>query len=292
MKIIKNKKILIIGGAGFIGSHLCDHLRNHNHVVSLDNYLSGSKSNHYDQVTYLKGTSQNLVNIVGNFSPDYIFHLGEYSRVESSFRDYNLVIENNLLPFSSILNFAKENNSKLIYAGSSTKFASYESDDLQSPYAWIKAKNTEHLKNFARWFSLDYAIVYFYNVYGGNEISEGPFSTVVAKFKEIYLSGKRVLPVVSPGTQKRNFTYYADVIDGLITVAIHGKGDGYGIGSDFSISILELVKLFKCSPKFIESRRGNRNSAKLVTAATHKLGWSSKVSIKEHISNFIKNSQK
>ncbi len=238
-------------------------------------------------MTYLEGSSQNVTELAGEYFPDIVFHLGEYSRVESSFDDYDLVIENNLLPFSAILNYVKDKGAKLIYSGSSTKFANYDSDDVLSPYAWVKAENTDHLTNYARWFSLDYAIVYFYNVYGGNEIKEGPFSTVVAKFKQLYLSGERVLPVVSPGTQNRNFTHYSDVVNGLVAVALSGSGDGYGIGADRSISMLELVSLFKCSPDLIPSRRGNRQSAHLVTTATHKLGWSPKVDIVDHIADFI-----
>jgi UDP-glucose 4-epimerase len=223
-----------------------------------------------------------------DFVPDLIFHLGEYSRVESSYDDYSIVVENNLLPFSAVLLYAKLHNAKLIYSGSSTKFAQYSDDEIQSPYAWTKAKNTEHLIHFAEWFSLEYAIVYFYNAYGGNEIDNGPFSTVIGKFKKLYSEGKRTLPVVSPGTQLRNFTHYSDIISGLVAVALNGSGDGYGIGGDRSISMLDLVGYFGCSPSFIPSRRGNRQSAELLTETTKALGWSPKVDIQQHLSNYCR----
>jgi UDP-glucose 4-epimerase len=292
METLQNKVIIVIGGAGFVGSHLCEFLRTHNTVISLDNYLSGNKDNHVSDVTYIEGSSLDIAELAKELSPDIIFHLGEYSRVESSFDDYDLVLQNNLVPFSAVLNFAKKKGAKLIYSGSSTKFANYDIDDVQSPYAWVKAKNTEHLINYASWFSLEYAIVYFYNVYGGNEIATGPFSTVIAKFKKLYLEGRKSLPVVSPGSQVRNFTHYSDIVSGLVAVALKGSGDGFGIGNDRSISMLELVDQLGCAPEMIPNRRGNRESAELVTSATKALGWSSKVDLEDYLASFIANTSK
>jgi UDP-glucose 4-epimerase len=289
MEIIKDKNIIVIGGAGFIGSHLSDILAPNNTVISIDNYISGNKKNHIADVQYIEGSSIDILKLTGDFSPDIIFHLGEYSRVESSYDDYPIVIENNLIPFSAVLCYAKRHNAKLVYSGSSTKFAQYSDNEFQSPYAWTKAKNTEHLIHYAEWFGLDHAIVYFYNAYGGNEIETGPFSTVIGKYKYLYARGDRVLPVVSPGTQLRNFTHYSDIVSGLITVALNGSGDGYGIGGDRSISMLDVVKYFGCSPSFIPNRRGNRQSAELLTESTKALGWSPKVDIQQHLSNFCKN---
>ena len=284
--MIEDKNIIIIGGAGFIGSHLAERLALDNTVVSIDNYLSGSKQNQVTGVRYIEGSSGDILRLAENFIPDIIFHLGEYSRVESSYDDYALVIENNLVPFSAVLQFAKKNGAKLVYSGSSTKFARYATDEVQSPYAWTKAKNTEHLTNYAEWFSLDYAIVYFYNVYGGNEIDRGPFSTVIGKYKRLYAEGNRSLPVVGSGTQLRNFTHYSDVVSGLLAVALNGFGDGFGIGSDRSISMLDVVEYFGCIPSYLPNRRGNRQSAELVTAATKGLGWSPKVDIQQYINDF------
>lgn len=284
--MIENKNIIIIGGAGFIGSHLAERLALTNTVVSIDNYLSGSKRNHVNGVRYIEGSSVDISRLAESVIPDIIFHFGEYSRVESSYDDYQLVVDNNSTPFSAVLQFAKKNNAKLIYSGSSTKFAHYGSNDTQSPYAWFKEKNTEHLINYAEWFSLNYAIVYFYNVYGGREVDVGPFSTVMAKFKRLYAGGERELPVVSPGTQLRNFTHYSDVVNGLLTVALKGSGDGYGIGSDESVSMLDVVKYFGCSPISLPPRRGNRESAELMTSATKALGWKPKVVLQQYIRDF------
>ncbi len=287
MKKIEGKNIIVIGGAGFIGSHLIEKLVTNNNVISVDNYLSGSKENHLDGVKYIEGSCENISDLVIDFSPNFIFHLGEYSRVESSFDDYQVVIDNNLVPFSKVLLFAKEHDAKLIYSGSSTKFAHYNKDEIHSPYAWVKSKNTEHLINYAKWFSLKYAIVYFYNAYGGNEISDGKYSTLIGKYKKLYVAGERNLPVVSPGTQLRNFTHFTDIVSGLEAVAIDGIGDGFGIGSDRAVSIIDIVNYLGCSPTLIPSRRGNRQNAALVTENTKALGWSPKVDIEKHLQEFV-----
>ena len=284
---IEGRKIIVIGGAGFVGSHLCEFLQPNNTVISIDNYLSGFASNHVSGVTYLKGSSLNISTLAADFCPDIIFHLGEYSRVESSYDDYDLVIENNLVPFSAVLNYANKKGAKLIYSGSSTKFATYQDEEKPSPYAWIKEKNTEHLINYSSWFGLDYAIVYFYNVYGGNEVDEGQFATVIGKFKKLIMDGADSLPVVTPGDQLRNFTHYSDIVSGLVMVALKGSGDGFGIGAERSVSMTDIVSFLGSTPLYIPPRRGNRMSADLVTSATRKLGWTPKVDIKEHLKEFI-----
>jgi UDP-glucose 4-epimerase len=88
---MKNK-ILVTGGAGFIGSHLCEKFSEniHNDVYSLDNYFSGTEDNHVDNVTYIIGNASEIEKHI-NFNPSYIYHLGEYSRVEQSFEDIDKV---------------------------------------------------------------------------------------------------------------------------------------------------------------------------------------------------------
>jgi UDP-glucose 4-epimerase len=86
------RKVLVTGGAGFIGSHLCEKLlgTGNYEVYSLDNYFTGSKKNHIAGVTYLRGSTADILDIV-DIIPDYIYHLGEYSRVEQSFSDIEKV---------------------------------------------------------------------------------------------------------------------------------------------------------------------------------------------------------
>ena len=267
------KNILVTGGAGFIGSHLCERLSQDklNRVISLDDYSTGSVDNHIDGVNYVKGEVRNIEKLV-NFSPDMIFHLGEYSRVEQSFEDVERVWKSNKEGIFAILQFCVKNKSKLIYAGSSTKFGDGGLGRSQSPYAWTKATNTELVENYGNWFGLDYAIVYFYNVYGGREIALGKYATLIALFVEKY-KNKKPLTVVSPGTQLRNFTHIDDIINGLILVGKNGSGDNFGIGCSKSYSILEIAKMFGLEIEMLPERKGNRMSASVVCEKTRALGW-------------------
>ena len=123
-----------------------------------------------------------------------------------------------------------KHGSKLIYAGSSTKFGDNGQGRNQSPYGWSNASNVDLVQNFGKWYGMKYAITYFYNVYGKREISTGKYATLIALFAEKYKNGLP-LTVVSPGTQVRNFTH-VDIVSGIIRVGMDGCGDGYGIGSD------------------------------------------------------------
>ena len=281
---MNSKKIVLVsGGAGFIGSHLCEALykTTNYEVYSLDNYFTGSENNHVKGVTYINGNSSDIETLI-EFKPDYIYHLGEYSRVEQSFEDIELVWRYNKDGIFAVLEFCRKTGAKIIYAGSSTKFGDGGLGRSQSPYAWTKATNTELVINYGEWFNINYAITYFYNVYGPREISEGKYATLVALFYKMKSEDKE-LTVVSPGTQKRNFTHVEDIINGLILVGEIGYGDDYGIGSPNSYTILEIAKMFGGKIKMLPERPGNRMTADVITEKTMSLGWEPKFSIKKYI---------
>ena len=280
------EKILVIGGAGFVGSNLCKKLAELDYrVVSLDNYFTGSSSNHHPNVKYINGDAGDIFNLLG-YNPnqfDYIFHFGEYARVEQSFDDYQTVMDYNYHSFPTVLEFAKRSNAKFIYSGSSTKFSIGENGKMMSPYAYTKAQNTELLKAYAEWNDLEYAIVYFYNVYGNGEISNGKYSTVIAKFLKQVQEGANGLTITKPGTQKRNFTHIDDTIDGLIKVMQHGTGDNWGIGNSKAYSMLEVAEMMGADPLMVPERPGNRMAGEVHNEMLTALGWEPKVDLKDYI---------
>ena len=285
---MKNK-ILVTGGAGFVGSHLCERLTqdNNNEVYSLDNYFTGSKNNHVKNVTYIEGSTADIDKLI-TFSPDMVYHLGEYSRVEQSFDDIEKVWRYNKDGIFAVLEFVRKHGCKILYAGSSTKFGDGGLGRSASPYAWTKATNTELVMNYGAWFNVPYAITYFYNVYGPREIESGKYATLIALFKQKVKNGEP-LTVVSPGTQKRNFTHIDDIIDGLVLVGENGYGDEFGIGSGEAYTILEVAQMFDSEIQMLPERKGNRMSADVVTAKTEALGWSPQRRLKEYIEEFRSN---
>lgn len=284
------KTIIVTGGAGFIGSHLCERLVKDGHrVISLDNYFMGSRENHVDGAEYREGHTEDIEKLILE-TPDIIYHLGEYSRVEQSFDDTKKVWDLNKKGTFAVLEFWKKKKCKLVYAGSSTKFGDGGLGRDQSPYAWAKATNTELVRNYSEWFDLKYAITYFYNVYGSRERSDS-YGTLIAIFKEQYKKGFP-LTVVSPGTQKRNFTHVSDIVDGIILAGEKGEGDDFGIGNDISYSILEVAKFFGVEPVMLPERQGNRGSSSVDTSRLQALGWSAKVNLEEHIRDFVSSEER
>ena len=275
------KTILVTGGAGFVGSHLCERLHKEGHrVISLDNYFTGSPANHIVGVEYRTGHTKDIASIIPE-TPDVVFHLGEYARTEKSFEDIEHVWDLNKSGTFAVLEFCRRRKCKLVYAGSSTKFADGGDGRNQSPYAWMKATNTELVQNYGQWFDLDYAIAYFYNVYGPREMA-GSFGTLVSIFSELYRNGQP-RTVTAPGTQSRNFTHVADIIDGLLLVAEKGKGDGYGIGNDTSYSVLDVAKMFGGEILMMPERKGNRMSGGVENTKMKALGWQAQHSLSEYI---------
>lgn len=287
------KKILVTGGAGFIGSHLIGSLvtDDDNLVFSLDNYFSGSKENHIAGATYIEGHTKDIEMLI-EFKPDIIFHLGEYSRVEQSFFELSTVWQSNMEGTFAVLEFCRKHDSKIIYAGSSTKYGDGGVGRDQSPYAWTKASNTELVRNYGDWFDIEYATTYFYNVYGPREISSGKYATLIAIFKDKFIK-KEPFTVVSPGTQLRNFTHVEDIVRGLVMVGKQGQGDDYGLGSDEAYSILDISNMFGGEIVMLPARKGNRMNATLdVSRAKNELGWRAEIKVSDHISEFIESLKK
>ena len=150
----ERKTIVVTGGAGFIGSHLCERLVKDGHeVISLDNYSTGLRENHVDGVEYREGHTKDIEKHIPE-TLDLIYHLGEYSRVEQSFNDIETVLDSNVIGTQSVLEYSRKHKCKFIYAGSSTKFSDGGLGRDQSPYAWTKAINTELVRNYGEWFDL------------------------------------------------------------------------------------------------------------------------------------------
>lgn len=293
----KHKKILVTGGAGFIGSHLCERLLEEEHkVISLDNYFTGSRGNHIAGVEYLVGHTKDIEKHVKE-APDVIYHLGEYSRVAKSLEEPALVWNLNMEGTFGVLEFWRKHKCKLVYAGSSTKFTGPRDSDKVtgrdlSPYTWMKAANSELVRNYGRWYNLPYAIVYFYNVYGPRErAGVDEYGTVIETFRQKFLSEKP-LEVRSPGTQMRAFTYVDDAVSGIILVGEKGEGDGYGICAKEQASLLGVAKMFGGKIKMLPATKTTRSSVAVNSSKVKTLGWKQTKTLKDYIDSIKRGKEK
>ncbi len=280
----EKETVLVTGGAGLIGTHLVKLLLDKGYrVVSLDNYFIGSKDNHVAGVEYIEGHTKDIEQLLGHENPKLIIHLGEYSRVEQSFDDIELVWQSNVHGTHCVFEFWRKRGCKLVYAGSSTKFADGGLGRDQSPYAWMKASNTELARNYGNWFKLPYAITYFYNAYGAQELATGPYASVIGRFKTQYFNGEPIT-VRAPGTQKRNFTFAGDIARGVMMVGEGGQGDDYGLGSHESHTILEIAQMFGGEITMLEERPGNRMDSICDTSrAENEFGWKTEQTVEGYI---------
>lgn len=285
MTMLQDRTIVVTGGSGFVGSHLVEALVPNNRVISIDTYFTGSPANHVDGAEYIEGHTRDIGTICPAV-PDLVFHLGEYSRVEQSFDDVQLVWDLNKAGTFGVVEYCRQHNVKLVYAGSSTKFADNGLGRDQSPYAWAKATNTELVMNYGRWYGLPFAITYFYNVYGPREIITGDYATVLGIFRRQFEAGEP-LTVVSPGTQRRNFTHVEDIVRGLMLVGEKGDGDEFGLGADASYSVLDIARLFGGDVRMLPERRGNRMDASLDSSKAQSLGWSAQRCVEQYIADII-----
>jgi len=286
----KQKTIVVTGGAGFIGSHLCERLVKDGHrVISLDNYFSGSKDNHVPGVEYREGHTKDIEKHIPE-TPDIIYHLGEYSRVAKSIEEPEIVWDLNMNGTFGVLEFWRKKKCKLVYAGSSTKMAYTRADGIEgrnlSPYTWAKAANTDLVGDYGQWYGLPFAITYFYNAYGPRE-RNGTYGTVIEIFKQLMREGKP-LNVNSPGTQTRNYTHVYDIVGGLVLVGEHGEGDGYGIGSDTAYGTREVAEMFGGEIIMKPSRKTSRPGARIDTEKIKKFGWVEQYNLKDYIDTFLK----
>lgn len=279
----EKRTVIVTGGAGLIGPSIIELLLPKYRVISLDNYFIGSEANHVPGAEYVKGHTKDIESLLGQENPVIIYQLGEYSRVEQSFKDLEFVWESNVHGAFRVFEYWRKRGCKLVYAGSSTKFADGGLGRDQSPYAWMKASNTELVRNYGAWFELPYAITYFYNAYGPRELSEGPYASVMGIFKRKYAAGEPIT-VVAPGTQKRNFTHVEDIARGLYMVGEGGQGDEYGIGSPESYSVLEIAKMFTDNIVMLPERKGNRMESIVDTSRIEKeFGWKPEHTVREYI---------
>ena len=294
-------RMLVTGGAGFVGANLIKRLLKDGHeVVSVDNYSTGKRENHQEgcQYQYFDLSSEHTLGIYvdhGSYphwkDDDYssIFHIAALARIQPSLQEPLPHIKNNFISTLNVLEFARKIDIPVVYAGSSSKHHGL----YGSPYAWSKFSGEELCRLYSSVYDVSTSICRFYNVYGPHQLEDGPYCTVVGVFMNQYKDGIP-LTITGNGEQRRDFTHVDDIVDGLVRVsrAMHGEvdmryaGEIFELGSGKNYSINEVANMFgeKYPKEYIEQRLGEYD----VTLADYSfakdtLGWEPVKDVKNHI---------
>ena len=292
---MKKNKIVITGGAGFVGANLINLLikKTRYKITSIDNYSSGFKRNHImnKRVNYIKADTKDVFQILKNpRNINSIFHFGEFARIYQSFFKMNECINSNSVGTNAVFNYCLKNKIKLIYSATSASLGNKGNDKNLSPYAFTKAKNLELLENLKKWFNFKYEVIYFYNVYGPYQICKGEMATVIGIFEDHYKS-KKSLPIVKPGNQSRRFTHIYDTVEICYQAWRKNRCRHYSIANHKSYSILDVAKMFGTKIRYLPMRPGERYASALTSMnlSNKVYKYFGKIDLKKYINSIVVN---
>lgn len=298
-------RILVTGGAGFIGSHLVKRLLNLGHnVVVFDDLSSGKIMNLPIDEGFDRFYEFDISKALSEFPMlahdlDYVFHLAAKAQVIPSFEEPDLYQKVNVQGTYNVLQFAKQKNAKKVifasssalYGGYTTSFPFDESMDplCLSPYAFTKQIGEVLCEQFSKCFGLNTVAMRFFNVYGPG-MSGSQYKPVVQSFLDSHRNGEP-LKVNGDGMQSRDFTHVDDIVEGLIAAMEKETPsfDVFNLGSGFDTTILTLAQIFGDN---IQYQPAVPNEPKFtranITKALTYLDWTPRTDFFESIEQLIK----
>ena len=250
-------KIVVTGGAGFIGSHLAEELVNRGyHVIILDDLSTGKSENiagllKKDNVEFVQGSITDLALVEKVFQGvEYVFHQAALARVPRSIDDPLSTNEVNIKGTLNVLLAARENRvRKVIYASSSSAYGDVrtlpQKEDMPSnplsPYALTKLAGEYYCNIFRQIYGLSTVCLRYFNVYGSRQDPHSQYATAVTAF--IGRISQNLPPIIhGDGEQSRDLTFIQDVVSANI-LAMENNAEGvYNIGSGKSVTINELAE--------------------------------------------------
>ena len=278
-------KVIVTGGAGFVGTNLIIKLLKEGHkVVSIDNYHTGLEENHIEGCEYLNYDIRNIKDYSW-LKPDLVFHMAAIARIQPSFKDPIDYFTTNANGSLNLINWCAKNNVPVVYAGSSSK----HSGRFKNPYTFSKDVGEDIVNLYQKHYGLKASIARFYNVYGPYQLLEGGYCTVIGIWLKAFREGKTLL-VTGDGEQRRDFTNIDDIVDALYRIALADAwGFEFELGRGKNYSINELVKMIGRDYEYIPARPGEaRVTLNTDTTAKDVLGWNPTINIEDYIKNEFK----
>lgn len=279
-------KILVTGGAGFIGTHLVDKLLEQNHeVLVFDNLSTGKIDNVRKDAAFIKGNVVDKCDI-DKLPKDFdaVYHLAGLLDVVGSFENPSLWTQVNVVGTSNMLEFCRENNiKKFVYASSCCS-----TQPFSSPYALSKYLPEYYCKLYKELYGINTTSVRFYNVYGEYMPTEG-FKLVISIFLEQF---RKNLPltIVGDGEQTRDYIYAGDIANGLFKcLDYNGNNPIFNLGTGESVSINEIISMFgNPSTVNLPDRGEPKHMVPAdISIAKNELNWEPKTNMRNWIQNAI-----
>lgn len=276
-------KILVTGGAGFIGTNLIKRLLILGHdVYSMDNYSTGLFSNEIEGATYY---CEDITKVDDFGQYDVVYHLAAIARIQPSFQRPIDYFQTNATATMRIAKHCADNNIPMIYAGSS----SHHSGKMKNPYTFSKDIGEEIIELFQTHYGLKCSIARFYNVYGPHHLKEGGYTTLIGTWESCIENGKP-LTIYGDGRKRRDFTHVDDIVDALILILKKESwGNIFELGRGVDKSVFEIAKLFNHPVIYRDERPGEAFTTLCDNSLANKiLGWEPKINIEDYINNYNK----
>jgi len=253
---MENKKVVITGGAGFIGANLAKELSANNSVTIIDNLSTGKKENIADlpqgKVEFVEGSIGDLSLLKRLFrNVDFVFHQAAISSVHKSIENPLATNEANVTGTLNVLLAARDSGvKKVIYASSAAVYGNTPTlpqrekmmSNPQSPYAVTKLVGEYYCQAFQTVYGLPTVSLRYFNVYGPKQDPNSEYSAVIPKFIK-RLSEEKPLIIFGDGEQTRDFVFVTDVVLANILAAESDSTGVFNVGQGRSITINELAKL-------------------------------------------------
>jgi nucleoside-diphosphate-sugar epimerase len=282
------KRVVVTGGAGFIGSNLTDELLNKGYKVTvIDNLSTGKRENINKNATFLYADINLLSHdqLVLHFSNvDTIFHCAAFPRVQPSIQDPVTSNKANVDVTLKVLMAARDANvRRVVYSASSSAYGDTDifptHEDVKtcpmSPYGLQKLIGEEYCRLFSMLYGLETVSLRYFNVYGERMASEGAYCTVIGIFSKQLTQGVP-LTITNDGSQRRDFTYVGDVVAANIAAMLSdkvGNGDVINIGHGKNYSVNEVADMISSKKTYGESRIEPAVTLADNTKARTLLGW-------------------